>query len=92
MQAAAQAAGLNFVVLPVTHATLSLELAAQQKDACAASSGPVLAYCASGTRCSIVWALGQAGEMDTASILDATAAQGYDLSQLRGQLDAIAAR
>lgn len=92
MQAAAEAAGLDFVVLPVTHATLSLDLAAQQKAACATASGPVLAYCASGTRSSIVWALGQAGEMETDAIIDAAAAQGYDLSQMRGQLDAIAGR
>lgn len=90
MRIAAEAAGLSFVVLPVTHATLSPDLAAQQKDACAESSGPVLAYCASGTRSTIVWAMGQAGELDTNVIVQTAADQGYDLSGMRGQLDALA--
>ncbi|MBT8412600.1 MAG: TIGR01244 family phosphatase, partial [Octadecabacter sp.] len=54
-------------------------------------SGPVLAYCASGTRSSIVWALGQAGTMATDEIITAAAAAGYDLSGLKPQLDALAA-
>lgn len=90
MRAAAEAAGLGFVVLPVTHATLSLDLAAAQKDACGAAGGPALAYCASGTRSTIVWALGQAGEMETDTIIATAASHGYDLAQLRGQLNAIA--
>lgn len=90
MRAAAEAAGLTFVVLPVTHSTLSPDLAAQQKDACTQSSGPVLAYCASGTRSTIVWAMGQAGEMDTNLIVQTAADQGYNLSGMRAQLDALA--
>ena len=90
MQAAATAAGLEFVVLPVTHATLSLDLAAQQRDACAKATGPVLAYCASGTRCTIVWALSQAGRRDTDEIVQTAAQNGYDLSMMRAQLNAIA--
>lgn len=90
MRAAAEAAGLTFVVLPVTHATLSVALADQQKAALEAADGPVLAYCASGTRSTIVWAIGQAGQMDTDAIVQTAAEQGYDLSGLRGQLAAIA--
>lgn len=90
MRAAAEAAGIAFVVIPVTHSSLSPDLAAQQKGACAASSGPVLAYCASGTRSTIVWAMGQAGDMDTNAILQAAADQGYNLSSMRDQLDALA--
>ena len=90
MGAAAAAAGINFVALPVTHATLSQELATAQKEACQSADGAVLAYCASGTRSTIVWAIGQAGEMDTDAIVKAAAANGYDLSGMRGQLVAIA--
>lgn len=92
MQIAATEAGLEFVVLPVTHATLSLDLAAQQSDACAQASGPVLAYCASGTRSTIVWAMGEAGKRDTDEIVQTAAQHGYDLSMMRGQLNAIAGR
>ena len=90
MRIAAEAAGLAFITLPVTHATLSPDLAAQQKDACAGSSGPVLAYCASGTRCTIVWAMMQAGELGTDSIVQTAADHGYDLRAMQDQLNALA--
>lgn len=90
MTAAALAAGLSFVTLPVTHATLNQDTVNAQADACMAAAGPVLAYCASGTRCTIVWALGQVGKLDTDTILRTAADQGYDLGQMRGQLDALA--
>lgn len=89
MEAAASAAGLGFVINPVTHQTLNMDMVTAQKAAMDASTGPTLAYCASGTRSSIVWALGQAGEMPTDSILSATSAAGYDLGGLRPQLDAL---
>ena len=57
-------------------------------DMVAASDGPVLAYCASGTRCSVVWALAQAGKMPTHEILSQTAQAGYDLEHLRPMLNA----
>lgn len=87
---ATEAAGLRFEVHPVTHMTLDAACIAKQNALCAAADGPVLAYCASGTRCSIVWSFGQVGHMDTADIVAATARQGYDLSGLAPQLDALA--
>jgi uncharacterized protein (TIGR01244 family) len=90
MEAAAKAAGLTFVINPVTHQTLNMDMVTAQKAAIDASSGPTLAYCASGTRSSIVWALGQANEMSADDILSATSAAGYDLGGMRPQLDALA--
>lgn len=90
MKIAAQAAGLAFVTLPVDHSTLNMDTVTAQRDACLASNGPVFAYCASGTRSTIVWALGQAGKMDTDDIVQTAAAHGYDLRHMRGQLDALA--
>lgn len=90
MEQAARAAGLDYLALPVVHAALGPDLAAQQRSACDGASGPVLAYCASGTRSTIVWALGQAGHMPTEDIISAAAAQGYDLSMMRAHLDAVA--
>ncbi len=89
--AAAQAAGLAFVVNMVTHQTLNMDVVRVQTDAAATASGPVLAYCASGTRSSIVWSLGQAGKMDADAIIAATAQAGYDLAGLKPRLDALAA-
>ncbi|MDX8347782.1 TIGR01244 family sulfur transferase [Cognatiyoonia sp. IB215446] len=90
IETAAQAAGLNFVVNPVTHQSLNMDMVAAQKAAIDAADGPTLAYCASGTRCSIVWSLTQAGSIPTDEIINATAAAGYDLGGMRGQLDALA--
>ncbi len=92
IETAARDAGLAFVIIPVTHQGLNMEMIAAQKAALDGSDGPTLAYCASGTRSSIVWALGQASEMSADDILAATSAAGYDLGGLRPQIDALANR
>jgi len=91
MAEAAQAAGLQFHNLPLTHQTMTPENVARQRDLIDATTGPVLAYCASGTRSSVIWSLGQAGHLSTDEILAATAQAGYQLDQLRPALDAMAA-
>ncbi|MFP7672533.1 TIGR01244 family sulfur transferase [Marivita sp. S0852] len=88
---AIEAAGLRFEVLPITHHTMTPDRIAQQAALVKESDGPVLAYCASGTRCSIIWALSQAGQQDADAILDAVGRAGYDLRALRPTLDAAAA-
>jgi uncharacterized protein (TIGR01244 family) len=92
MAEAAAAAGLQFHNLPLTHQTMTPENVARQRDLIDAASGPVLAYCASGTRSSVIWSLGQAGHLSTDQILAATAQAGYQLDQLRPALDAMAAQ
>ena len=89
MRIATEAAGLRFVVLPLTHDTIG-DCVAEQMAICDASAGPVFAYCASGTRCSIIWSLGQVGKRSTDEIIAATAKAGYDLEALRPRLDALA--
>lgn len=91
MAKAAHAAGLKFIEIPVTHQGLNMQMIEAQKQAIDASSGPVLAYCASGTRSSIVWSLASAGRMPADEIIAATAAAGYDLGGLRPQIEALAA-
>ncbi|MEN8660270.1 TIGR01244 family sulfur transferase [Marivita sp.] len=90
MRVAIEAAGLKFEVLPITHQTMTPDRVAQQAALVDASDGPVLAYCASGTRCSILWALSQAGQKSADEILGAVAQAGYDLSMLRSTLEAAA--
>ncbi len=87
---AAEAAGLEFHVHPVTHSTMTLEVIARHHDTLAAASGPVLAYCASGTRCSVLWSFAMAKEMPADEILMATEKAGYALGQLRPQLEQLA--
>lgn len=91
MAQAAEAEGLEFVVLPLTHDTMTPDNIDKQMDAVESAEGPVLAYCASGTRCSVIWSLGQAsagGNVD--EILGTVAKAGYDLSGLRPRLEQIA--
>lgn len=85
--AAADAAGVRFEVLELTHQTMTPANVTRQRDLIANAEGPVLAYCASGTRCSVIWALGQAGHIPTDEILSHTANAGYQLDGLRPTLD-----
>lgn len=92
IRAAAEAAGLRFEVLPLTHQTMTPENVALQRELYEGGEGPVLAYCASGTRSSVVWALSQASDMSADDILEKTSAAGYQLDGLRPALDSLASR
>jgi uncharacterized protein (TIGR01244 family) len=92
MQAAAEAAGLSFVFNPVVGGQLTMDNVEEQRDAIDAAEGPVVAYCASGNRSTIVWALGMAGELPTTEIIARGEKWGYQLEWLRPQIDALAAR
>jgi len=87
MRAAAEALGLAFVVNPVIGGAITAENVEEQRAAIAASVGPVLAYCASGNRSSVVWALAQAGERPADELIGIPARFGYDLEWLRPVLD-----
>ncbi len=91
IQAAAEAAGLTFVFNPIVPGGLTEAQVEEQADAIAASEGPVVAYCASGNRSSIVWALGAAGEVTPAEIIATTTANGYNLTGLLPELERRAA-
>lgn len=91
--AAAAAAGLNYVAIPIGHSGFS----EPQIDAMIASleqaEGPILAYCRSGTRSTFLWALAaakQGGDPD--AITRAAAQAGYDISPIRPMIDMLAAR
>ncbi|MEQ9695505.1 TIGR01244 family sulfur transferase [Shimia sp. SDUM112013] len=88
---AVRAAGIDFVVLPLTHDTMTPENIAAHRTALESAEGNVLAYCASGTRSTVVWSLGQAGTAPVDDILGAAFEAGYNLEQLRPRLEMIAA-
>lgn len=48
---------------------------------------PVLAYCRTGTRCTVLWALSEAGKRPTDEILAIASAAGYALEPLRPRLE-----
>ncbi|MGB0661594.1 MAG: TIGR01244 family sulfur transferase [Mangrovicoccus sp.] len=88
LQAAAESAGLKFIVNPVEAGTLGDEQAPAQGQAVSEADGPVLAYCRSGTRSAVVWALSQAAAISPDDIIDAGKRGGYDLTGLRAYLEA----
>ncbi|WP_045389842.1 TIGR01244 family sulfur transferase [Falsirhodobacter sp. alg1] len=89
MQAAAEAAGLKFVVNPVIGGALTLENVETQRNAIEQSTGPVLAYCASGNRSSIVWALANAETIPVDDLIGLPARHGYDLNHIRPMIQRI---
>jgi len=54
--------------------------------------GPVLAYCRSGTRCTVLWALSEAGKRPTDDILAIAGSAGYALEPLRARIEERASR
>ena len=92
LRTATEAAGLRFIDNPLSHGQLTLDHVTLQGETCDETEGAVLAYCASGMRSSIIWALAQAGKAPTADIIAAAAQAGYDLSHLKQQIDMLAGR
>jgi uncharacterized protein (TIGR01244 family) len=90
MQGAAEALGLTFVANPVIGGQLTMDNVTAQAAAIAASPGPVLAYCASGNRSSVVWALANAGQRPVDELVGLPARFGYQLDHLRPQIEALA--
>ena len=90
MQRAAEALGLTFVANPVIGGAMTMDNVAAQRAAIEAASGPVFAYCASGNRSSVVWALAHAGKMPTDDLIGIPARFGYQLEHLRPTLDQMA--
>jgi len=84
IEAAAQQAGLSYRHLPVTPGQLPDALAKSFSEALHDLPAPVLAFCRTGNRSSMLWALQAEGEAD--AILDTAQAAGYDLSALRPRL------
>lgn len=90
MRSAAEALGLSFVANPVIGGALTMENVEAQAAAIAAAPGPVFAYCASGNRSSIVWALAEARNRPVDDLVGLPARFGYQLDHLRPQIEALA--
>lgn len=92
IEAAARAAGMDYVAIPVTHAGFSEPQVKAMAAALASTEAPILAYCRSGTRSTLLWALARASEGESPQALaDAAAAAGYDVTPVRALLDMLAA-
>jgi uncharacterized protein (TIGR01244 family) len=90
MKAAAEALGLEFVENPVIGGAITLDNVAAQ--GAALNGAKVLAYCASGNRSSVVWALSLAGQRPTDDLVALPARHGYNMEIWREQIDTLAKR
>ncbi len=91
--AAAAAAGLGYVAIPITHAGFSQPQVEAMVAALEGAAGPVLAYCRSGTRSTLLWALAESSQGGDADTLTAIAADaGYDVSPVRPLMDMLKAQ
>ncbi|MEZ5912441.1 MAG: TIGR01244 family sulfur transferase [Paracoccaceae bacterium] len=88
---AVEAAGMTFVLNPVIGGAITMDNADTQGAAIDAAAGKVFAYCASGNRSSIVWALSQAGRIATDDLIAAGTPYGYQIAVFRPQIEALAA-
>ncbi|SMX25230.1 TIGR01244 family sulfur transferase [Boseongicola aestuarii] len=89
MRAACEGAGVAFFNNPLAPGGLTGEAVTAQAQAMNATDGPVLAYCASGTRSAILWAFATAGdnEMTSQDILKALDTAGYAFPGIGPQLE-----
>jgi uncharacterized protein (TIGR01244 family) len=85
IEAAAEAAGLTYVHIPVRGSPGPAEVEAV-REVVDAAEGPVLAFCRSGTRSIVTWSIGQAmsGAVPRGELVSLGRAAGYDLTGVLG--------
>lgn len=92
IEAAARAAGIDYRAIPITHAGFSEVQVEAMAEALREAAGPVLAYCRSGTRSTLLWALAEASRgRSPDELAHAAAAAGYDVGPVRPTMDMLAA-
>lgn len=93
IEAAARAAGIGYRAIPVRPGGFGEAQVAEMQEALERAQGTVLAYCRTGTRSTLLWALAQArAGVDPAAIGAAAGSAGYDIAPVRAAMDALAAQ
>jgi uncharacterized protein (TIGR01244 family) len=93
IEAAARAAGVDYVAIPVTHSGFSEPQVKAMAEALGGAEGPVLAYCRSGTRSTLLWALAESSQGgDPDALTNIAAKAGYDVNPIRPLMDMLKAR
>lgn len=89
LRAAAESLGLSYHSIPMTMPSLTPELVAQHHAAIRDTDGKVFAFCRSGTRSTVLWALTRVcfEGASNGEVVSAAGAQGYDLSGMHPLLD-----
>lgn len=83
----------NVVFLPVTMDSIDDEKLMEFQETIAKSDAPILAYCRSGTRSALMWALTQAKRgVEVGSLIRAADLAGINLNRVRDKLEAAYAK
>ena len=81
--------GLNYHHQPVRNIEITDDEVVQPfAEALESLPRPILFYCRSGTRCTILWAQAAAGRLGAAKVLRIAQGAGYDLAHVREVVDA----
>jgi len=83
---AARTEGLDVRSVPIVSGMITPEALEEFRAAIDELPKPILAYCRSGTRCTMLWSVTQLGKRDNDEIVRLAAAAGYDVSGLIDQL------
>lgn len=93
IEAAARAAGMDYVAIPIGHSGFSEPQVEAMQRALEGARGKVLGYCRSGTRSTLLWSLAQARNgSDPDEIAAAARNAGYDVAPVRPAMDMFAAQ
>lgn len=93
IEAAATDAGLAYTAIPIGHSGFSEVQVDQMIAALGSAQGKTLAYCRSGTRSTLLWALAQAKNgVPPKEIALAAMKAGYDVSPVRPMLDMLSSK
>lgn len=91
LDAAARSLGLAYRFQPVISGQISDADVVRFAEEIERLPKPVLAFCRSGTRCTVLWALAEATQRSAEEILAIAARAGYDLASLRPRLNMLGA-
>lgn len=86
IEAAAHQQGLQWIFMPVASGNISDQDIERFSAMIHKADAPVLAFCRSGTRCTMLWALSSAGDIPAQEIVDKAQSAGYDISGLAPRL------
>ncbi|OEY67643.1 TIGR01244 family sulfur transferase [Marinobacter sp. X15-166B] len=86
LQAATHANGMEWVYLPVDSGNITDTNIDDFTAIYEQAEKPVLAFCRSGTRCCVLWALSRATEAPAETILSKAGQAGYNLTALTARL------
>lgn len=83
VEAAVTAAGMTFRHIPIVSGTFPPEQLKAFADAYASDSGPILAYCRSGTRSTCLWAIAEAPQSGADAVMSSARDAGFDIAGIR---------